>query len=73
MIVDDLRTETRFSDPPVLNEYQVVSGMSVIIGRHKQPWGVLGVYTTRKRMLKFETLIKRYRIMQLNARRKNEE
>ncbi|MAS34369.1 MAG: hypothetical protein CL610_10200 [Anaerolineaceae bacterium] len=49
MIVEDLRTETRFNDPPLLHEHDVVSGMSVIIQGYDRPFGVLGVYTTEKR------------------------
>ncbi len=49
VIVYDLRTETRFSGPPLLHDHGVVSGMSVIIQGQKQPFGVLGVHTTRLR------------------------
>lgn len=50
VIVTDLRTETRFSDPPLLHEHNVVSGMSVIIQGYTRPYGVLGVYTTQRRI-----------------------
>lgn len=46
IIVDDLRTEERFSGPPLLVEHNVVSGISVIIGTPENPWGVLGTHTT---------------------------
>jgi signal transduction histidine kinase len=49
VIVDDLRTETRFTGSPLLVEHQVISGMSVIIAGNQRPWGVLGVYTTQRR------------------------
>lgn len=49
VIVEDLQTEKRFSGPPLLVEHGVVSGVSVIIGRQQQPYGVLGTHTTRKR------------------------
>lgn len=49
VIVEDLRTETRFSDPPLLHDHGVISGMSVIIQGHEGPYGVLGVYTTQRR------------------------
>ena len=52
VIVEDLRTETRFNGPVLLHEHGVVSGMSVIIHSKGRPFGVLGVHTTR---LKFFT------------------
>lgn len=50
VIVEDLRTETRFSGPPLLTEHGVVSGMSVIIHGKERPYGVLGAHTTRRRV-----------------------
>ena len=49
VIVEDLRTETRFSGPPLLHEHSVVSGMSVIIPTSEGPYGVLGAHTTKRR------------------------
>ena len=49
VIVEDLRTETRFSGPPLLREHGVVSGMSVIIRGRERPFGVLGAHTKRWR------------------------
>ena len=49
LIVEDLRTETRFTGPPLLQEHGVVSGISVIIQGKDQPFGVLGVHTTTHR------------------------
>ncbi len=49
VIVEDLRTETRFNGPPLLNDHGVVSGMSVIILGQERPFGVLGAYTTKRR------------------------
>ena len=49
VIVEDLRTETRFSRPPLLYEHGVVSGMSVIIPGRDRPFGVLGAHTVRRR------------------------
>jgi two-component system, cell cycle sensor histidine kinase and response regulator CckA len=49
VIVEDLRTETRFSGPHLLHEHQVVSGMSVIIQGRDRPFGVLGAHTTALR------------------------
>ncbi|MDX1546779.1 MAG: PAS domain S-box protein [Rhodothermales bacterium] len=48
VVVDDLRTETRFSGPPLLREHGVVSGLSVVItGGEGAPYGVLGAHTRR--------------------------
>jgi PAS domain S-box-containing protein len=49
VIVEDLRTETRFSGPPLLHEHGVVSGVSVAIAGGEQPFGILGVHTRQKR------------------------
>jgi PAS domain S-box-containing protein len=49
VIVEDLRTETRFSGPPLLTDHRVVSGMSVIIHGHDRPFGILGAHTTQRR------------------------
>lgn len=50
VIVKDLRTETRFKGPPLLQNHNVISGMSVIIHGHDKPYGVLGVHTSRQRV-----------------------
>jgi PAS domain S-box-containing protein len=47
--VQHLRSETRFSGPPLLHEHGVVSGMSVIVGGSERPFGVLGAYTKQRR------------------------
>ena len=49
VIIKDLRTEKRFSGPPLLREHGVVSGVSVIIGRRNRPFGVLGAHTAKPR------------------------
>ena len=49
VIVDDLRTEERFSGPDLLVNHDVVSGISVIIGTVDEPWGILGTHTTDRR------------------------
>ena len=49
VIVEDLRTEPRFSGPPLLHDHGVVSGMSVIIQGPDRPFGVLGAHTARER------------------------
>jgi diguanylate cyclase (GGDEF)-like protein/PAS domain S-box-containing protein len=49
VIVDDMRTETRFSAPPLLLDHSVVSGMSVVIKSKNYVYGVIGVHTPRRR------------------------
>ena len=49
VVVEDLRTETRFSGPPLLHEHNVVSGMSVIIPTSEGAYGVLGAHTSKRR------------------------
>jgi sigma-B regulation protein RsbU (phosphoserine phosphatase) len=49
VIVEDLRTEKRFTGPPLLHEHGVASGMSVIIPTSEGPYGVLGADTRQKR------------------------
>ncbi len=49
VIVADLRTDTRFSGPPLLHDHEVLSGMSVIIAGYDRPFGILGVHTTKRR------------------------
>lgn len=48
VVVDDLRTEKRFIGPQLLIDHKVISGISVIIGDIKNPFGVLGIHTTVK-------------------------
>ena len=49
VIVEDLRTEKRFSGPRLLLEHGVVSGMSVVISTSEGPYGVLGAHTKQRR------------------------
>lgn len=49
VIVEDIRTEERFSGPPLLRDHGVISGMSVIIGPSDHPYGVLGAHTAKAR------------------------
>jgi PAS domain S-box-containing protein len=49
VIVEDLRTETRFHGPPLLLDHGVVSGISVIIPGPERPFGILGAHTRSKR------------------------
>jgi PAS domain S-box-containing protein len=47
VIVEDLRTETRFTVSSAQLEHRAVSGMSVRIGDAEDPYGALGVFTGR--------------------------
>lgn len=49
VLVDDLRTETRFHGPDLLIDHGVVSGISVLIHTEDGPYGVLGVHTRQHR------------------------
>jgi PAS domain S-box-containing protein len=49
IIVEELRTEKRFSGTSLLFEHGVVSGVSVIILGREKPFGVLSAHTTRQR------------------------
>jgi PAS domain S-box-containing protein len=49
VIVDDLRTARQCNGPRLLYDHGVVSGVSVIIPSPNRPFGVLGVYTTKRR------------------------
>lgn len=49
VIVEDLAKETRFAGPELLVSHGVVSGMSVIIQGRQNPYGLLGVHSTRRR------------------------
>lgn len=49
VIVNDIRTETRFSPAALLKNHHVVSGISVTIPGKQYPFGVLGAHTAKKR------------------------
>lgn len=49
VVVEDLRTEQRFTGPPLLIDHRVVSGVSVIIRSTERPFGVLGAHTSTRR------------------------
>lgn len=72
IIVDDLKTETRFDGPPLLHEHGVRSGMSVIIaGAGTRPFGVFGIHATDVRVfdeLDVETLTALANIVANSAR-----
>jgi PAS domain S-box-containing protein len=49
VIIEDLRSETRFRGPALLRDRAALSGMSVTIQGPEGPYGVLGVYTKERR------------------------
>ena len=49
VVVEDMRTETRFSGPTLPHEHEVVSGMSVTIRGLERPYGVLGAHSASVR------------------------
>lgn len=49
VVVEDLRTETRFSGPALLHDHGVISGMSVVINTTEGTYGVIGAHTTSRR------------------------
>jgi signal transduction histidine kinase/CheY-like chemotaxis protein/HAMP domain-containing protein len=49
VITVDLKTESRISASPFLAEHGVVSGITVAIPTHDQPYGMLGIYSTHGR------------------------
>jgi PAS domain S-box-containing protein len=51
VVVEDLRTETRFSSPPLMHDHGVVSGASVVIAGRDRPYGVLGAQSVRHHRL----------------------
>jgi PAS domain S-box-containing protein len=49
VLVTDLQSETRFKPSPLLLEEGIISGITVIVGSHKQPFGILGAHTRQQR------------------------
>ncbi len=50
VVVDDLKTETRFSDTQLLHEHNIVSGMSIIIQGQDGPWGLLETHSSKRKI-----------------------
>jgi diguanylate cyclase (GGDEF)-like protein/PAS domain S-box-containing protein len=49
IVIEDFLIETRFSGPPMLHNHRIVSGVSLIVGEHDAPFGVLGIYSVKRR------------------------
>jgi signal transduction histidine kinase/ActR/RegA family two-component response regulator/HAMP domain-containing protein len=50
VVVEDLPTDPRFGSSPLLKEHGVVSGITVAVPGQERAYGVLGVYTTNRRV-----------------------
>ena len=50
VVFKNIRDEKRFIAPPVLIEHGIISGMSVVIGTPRGPYGVLGAYARTERV-----------------------
>jgi PAS domain S-box-containing protein len=50
VVVEDLRTETRFKAPTLFLEHGIRSGVSVIIHGRGKPYGILDAHTKRQRL-----------------------
>ncbi|MBC8550521.1 MAG: PAS domain S-box protein [Candidatus Brocadiales bacterium] len=50
VIVNDLNTETRFSDTQLLHDHKIVCGMSIIIQGQDAPWGVLETHSSKRKI-----------------------
>lgn len=50
VIMEDLFIETRFQVSPLLHNHKIISGVSIPIPIKEKIYGILGVYTTEKRL-----------------------
>lgn len=49
LIIEDLRTDSRFNKLPLLEEHNVISGISVVIQGQNRVFGTLGAHTAKQR------------------------
>jgi len=49
VVVENLDTDERFSGPSLLTDHDVASGISIVIGSFKDPWGILGTHDREQR------------------------
>jgi PAS domain S-box-containing protein len=49
VVVEDFLSEKRFSEPPVLHQHDIRSGVSVVIQGRDRPFGILGAHTREVR------------------------
>lgn len=52
VVVEDLAREERFKGAALLHDHGIVSGLSVVIGGEREPYGVLSAHTTEPRSFK---------------------
>lgn len=51
VVVEDIRRVPELRGADLLREHQVVSGASVIVRGQRRPFGVIGVHSTKRRMI----------------------
>lgn len=56
VVIEDLKTETRFREPEMLRDFGIVSGMSVAIAGEREVYGVLSVHATHRRIFSQDDL-----------------
>ncbi len=56
VVIEDLRTETRFSAPQLLLDHGILSGITVLIHGRRQPYGILGAHCDRMRKFSADDL-----------------
>lgn len=56
VVVEDLRTETRFAASTLLREHGAISGVSVVISGRREPFGILSVHSTSARRFSQEDI-----------------
>jgi PAS domain S-box-containing protein len=49
IVVEDLHTETRFGDDPILHEHGIVSGIAAVLRGRERVYGVLAAHTAERR------------------------
>jgi PAS domain S-box-containing protein len=56
VVVEDLRTESRFAQSPFLMKHGVISGISALIYDQEVPYGVLGIHASTQRLFSDEEI-----------------
>ncbi len=49
VLIEDLRTDTQFSGPPLLHNHKIISGIGIPVPGQSQPLGALSCYTIQPR------------------------
>lgn len=50
VVVENLDTDERFSGPELLTDHDITSGISIVIGSFRNPWGILGTHDREQRV-----------------------